>query len=113
MSLRSKSKKQKQDTFDFRKDMYSRLGKLLATLRMKAALTQQNVSDGIGVSLETISAWECGRSAIAPQNWAALGQILKVDPEVFLECHIESTRERLQKDFVALCDFPDNLFKVG
>jgi transcriptional regulator with XRE-family HTH domain len=53
--------------------------------RRRAGLTQQQVADEVGVHSRTVMAWEKGHRAPAVPSFAALTQLLGVEPRELLE----------------------------
>jgi transcriptional regulator with XRE-family HTH domain len=55
------------------------IGERIKRARLAKKLTQQEVADGISVSLTTVSNWELGRKPPSTDNLAKLADFLSVD----------------------------------
>ena len=58
---------------------------ILKSLREKYQRTQQEVADGLYVSRQTYSSWECGRSEIPMFSYLKLAVFYEIDIEELMQ----------------------------
>jgi DNA-binding XRE family transcriptional regulator len=70
----------------------AKVGRLIAQLRKEKGLTQQNISDALGVSNKAVSKWECGLGCPDSSLWPDLSVILGVETAQLMEGEIVRNR---------------------
>ncbi|MCR5484729.1 MAG: helix-turn-helix domain-containing protein [Clostridiales bacterium] len=60
-------------------------GKIIADLRMRADLTQQELSEKLYVSKDLVSKWETGKSRPDHRTVLKMAEIFSVDPEMIVK----------------------------
>ena len=76
-----------------------RTGKLIAELRKKQGMTQQQLADKLNLSNKTISKWESGSGSPDISNLLALAEVLGVSVDELLRGEFEIT-EDIEEDNV-------------
>lgn len=74
------------------------IGERIKNARLSKNLTQQDVADGIGVSLTTVSNWELDHSKPRGANRTKIAAILGVDESFFFLTTDCSIREMVKSD---------------
>ncbi|MFH0921117.1 MAG: helix-turn-helix transcriptional regulator [Fibrobacterota bacterium] len=74
-----------EDTDFWREMNMNRVGNLLEAARLKAGLTQKQVSEAVGIRQNMISDYENGRRRLSRRMLKRLADVLKVKMERFLK----------------------------
>ncbi len=75
-------------------DLLKNMGERIYTKRKELKLTQEQVAEKMGVSVQMISNLECGKKAIRPENLIKICDILNVSSDYILTgCNIVSKSE--------------------
>lgn len=74
-----------------------KIGKLIAELRKKQGLTQQQLADKLNLSNKTISKWESGVGAPDISNLSVLAEVLEISVDELLRGELD-TPQHIIKD---------------
>ena len=79
-----------------------KIGKLIAELRNKANLTQQELGDKIGVGFRAVSKWECGQTLPDIGNMKELSKIFGITLDELLSGKLKEKRKLSKKSKIII-----------
>ena len=80
-----------------------RTGKLIAALRRKKGLTQQQLADQLNLSNKTVSKWESGNGSPDIANLPVLAEALGISVDELLKGEINSAETNTDSDAAKEC----------